>query len=65
MRTTLVIEDELLKKASKLTGIKEKTSIVRLGLEALIARESARRLALLGGTQKKLEDISRRRSEKA
>lgn len=65
MRTTLIIEDELLKKASKLTGIKEKTSIVRLGLEALIARESARRLALLGGTQKKIEDISRRRSEKA
>ncbi len=65
MRTTLIIEDELLKKASKLTGIKEKTSIVRLGLEALIARESARRLALIGGTQKKLEDISRRRSEKA
>ncbi|MDX9714116.1 MAG: type II toxin-antitoxin system VapB family antitoxin [Dissulfurispiraceae bacterium] len=65
MRTTLIIDDELLKKASKLTGIKEKTSIVRLGLEALIARESARRLALLGGTQKKLEDIPRRRSEKA
>ncbi|MCE5311689.1 MAG: type II toxin-antitoxin system VapB family antitoxin [Nitrospiraceae bacterium] len=65
MRTTLIIEDELLKKASKLTGIKEKTSIVRLGLEALIAMESARRLALLGGTQKKLEDIPRRRSEKA
>ncbi|MBN2653613.1 MAG: type II toxin-antitoxin system VapB family antitoxin [Nitrospirae bacterium] len=65
MRTTLIIEDELLKKASKLTGIKEKTSIVRLGLEALIARESARRLALLGGTQKNLKDISRRRSEKA
>ena len=42
MRTTLNIEDELLKKASKLTGIKEKTSLVKLGLEALIARESSK-----------------------
>jgi hypothetical protein len=44
-----------------LTGIKEKTAIVKLGLEALIARESARRLALLGGTQKQLEEIPRRK----
>jgi Arc/MetJ family transcription regulator len=62
MRTTLNIEDKLLDRASKLTGIKEKTSLVRLGLEALIARESARRLAKLGGTEKKLEIIPRRRS---
>ena len=62
MRTTLNIEDKLLDKAEKLTGIKEKTSLVKLGLEALIARESARRLAKLGGTEKKLESISRRRS---
>jgi Arc/MetJ family transcription regulator len=62
MRTTLNIEDKLLDRASKLTGIKEKTSLVRLGLEALIARESARRLAKLGGTEKKLENIPRRRS---
>ncbi|MGA2403594.1 MAG: type II toxin-antitoxin system VapB family antitoxin [Syntrophobacteraceae bacterium] len=61
MRTTLNIEDELLDKAAKLTGIKEKTSLVRLGLEALIARESSRRLAKLGGTEKKLEMIPRRR----
>jgi predicted nucleic acid-binding protein/Arc/MetJ family transcription regulator len=61
MRTTLNIEDELLDKASKLTGISEKTSLVRLGLEALIARESGRRLAKLGGTEKKLEAIPRRR----
>jgi Arc/MetJ family transcription regulator len=49
MRTTINIEDELLDKAAKLTGIKEKTSLVRLGLEALIKRESAKRLAKLGG----------------
>jgi Arc/MetJ family transcription regulator len=61
MRTTLNIEDELLKKATKLTGIREKTSLVKLGLEALIARESGRRLAKLGGTEKKLATIPRRR----
>ena len=44
MRTTLNIEDNLLDRASKLTGIKEKTSLVRLGLEALISRESSKRL---------------------
>ncbi|MCX5719880.1 MAG: type II toxin-antitoxin system VapB family antitoxin [Nitrospirae bacterium] len=62
MRTTLIIEDELIKKASKLTGIKEKTSLVRLGLEALIARESSKKLARLGGTEKKLEAPRRRRT---
>jgi Arc/MetJ family transcription regulator len=62
MRTTLNIEDKLLDKASKLTGIKEKTSLVRLGLEALIARESSKRLAALGGTEKKLKMIPRRQS---
>jgi Arc/MetJ family transcription regulator len=62
MRTTLNIEDELLDKAAKLTGVKEKTSLVRLGLEALIARESSRRLAKLGGTEKQLERIARRRA---
>ena len=60
MRTTLNIEDELLAKAAELTGIKEKTSLVRLGLEALIARESAKRLAALAGTEKHLETIPRR-----
>jgi len=44
-----------------LTGIKEKTALVRLGLEALVARESARRLARMGGTRKRLEEIPRRR----
>lgn len=48
-------------KASKMTGIKEKTALVKLGLEALIARESGKRLARLGGTQKHLESIPRRK----
>lgn len=61
MRTTLNIEDKLLDKAAKLTGITEKTSLVRLGLESLIARESGKRLAKLGGTEKGLGMIPRRR----
>ncbi|HTN71036.1 MAG TPA: type II toxin-antitoxin system VapB family antitoxin [Methylomirabilota bacterium] len=61
MRTTLNIDDSLLHNAAKLTGVKEKTSLVRLGLEALIAKESARRLAHLGGTEKQLRPIRRRR----
>lgn len=61
MRTTINIDDELLKKASILTGIDEKTSLVRLGLEALIAQQSAKRLAKLGGTEKNLQRIPRRR----
>ncbi|MBI2909628.1 MAG: type II toxin-antitoxin system VapB family antitoxin [Chloroflexi bacterium] len=63
MRTTLNIDDEILKKASELTGVKEKTSLVRLGLQALIARESSRRLARLGGTEKLLRPIPRRRMD--
>lgn len=62
MRTTLNIADELMQKAEKLTGIKEKTAIVKLGLEALIARESSKRLAQLGGTEKKLKSIPRRKA---
>jgi len=61
MRTTLNIDDDIIEKASKLTGVKEKTSLVRLGLEALIARESARRLAELGGSEKSLKPVPRRR----
>ena len=61
MRTTLNIQDELLDKAKKLTGIQEKTYLVRMGLEALIARESGKRLAKLGGTEKGLKPIPRRR----
>jgi hypothetical protein len=62
MRTTINIDDGILKKASELTGIKEKTSLVRMGLESLIALESARRLARLGGTEKGLRPIPRRRN---
>jgi hypothetical protein len=56
------INDQILGQASKLTGINEKTSLVRLGLEALIARESARRLSQLGGKERRLHPIRRRRS---
>ena len=62
MRTTLNIDDDLLGRAEKLTGIKEKTSLVRRGLEALISLESARRLADFGGSEKQLHPIPRRRS---
>jgi len=65
MRTTLNIEDGLLHRATKLTGVKEKTALVRLGLEALIALESGRRLAALGGTEKQLLGTPRRRSDVA
>ena len=62
MRTTLNIEDDLLNRASKLTGIKEKTSLVRRGLESLIAIECGKRLARLGGSEKELNAIPRRRA---
>jgi Arc/MetJ family transcription regulator len=65
MRTTLNIDDEILENASRLTGIKEKTTLVKLGLEALIARESSRRLAKLGGSEKNLNKITRRRPPKS
>ena len=61
MRTTLNIEDDLIDRASKLTGIKEKTSLVRLGLEALISQESGKRLSKLAGTEKNLKPVPRRR----
>ena len=65
MRTTLNIEDSLLREAARLTGVKEKTALVRRGLEALIALESARRLASLGGSEKKLKSAPRRRTTAA
>jgi len=64
MRTTLNIDDDLLLRAARLTGVKEKTALVRQGLVALIARESARRLAELGGSQPGLRPVRRRRSRK-
>jgi len=63
MRTTLNIDDSLLQEAARLTGIAEKTAIVRAGLEALIARESARRLAALGGSEPGMRRIRRRRPQ--
>jgi len=65
MRSTLNIDDEMLRKAAALTGEKEKTALVRMGLEALIARESARRLARLGGTEPGLRPVRRRRPRSA
>ena len=62
MRTTLIIDDTLLDRARELSGIREKTSVVRAGLEALIAREAAKRLAALGGSEPKLRSIPRRRA---
>lgn len=62
MRTTINIDDETLKKAAELTGITEKTALVRRGLEALISLESAKRLAKLAGSEKTLRPIPRRKS---
>ncbi|WP_419688480.1 MULTISPECIES: type II toxin-antitoxin system VapB family antitoxin [Burkholderia] len=65
MRTTLSLDDALLARAQQLTGITEKSAVVREALRALIARESARRLARLGGTEPDLESVPRRPSEPA
>jgi Arc/MetJ family transcription regulator len=61
MRTTLALDDELLVQAQDLTGLKEKSSLVREALKALIERESARRLARLGGSEPNFEAPPRRR----
>ena len=65
MRTTLNIDDHLLEEAGRLTGIKEKTALIRAGLEALIAREIGRRLAALAGTQPDFEAAPRQRAHRA
>ena len=65
MRTTLNIDDDLLEEAQRLTGETEKTALVREGLRALIQRESARRLARLGGTEPALQPVTRRRTRSA
>ncbi len=62
MRTTLNLDEALLRKAQELTGLKQKTAVIHEGLEALIARESARRLAALGASEPHLRQPSRRRS---
>ena len=63
MRTTMILEEELVERAREATGIREKTELVRAGLRALIARSAAARLADLGGTHPDLPDIPRRRPE--
>ncbi len=65
MRTTLILDDTLMAEAMRQTGIKEKTAVVHLGLNALIEREAAHRLARLGGAMPSLSVTSRRRSRKA
>ena len=63
MRTTVTIDTDLYEKAADLTGVSEKSAIVREGLKALIERESARRLALLGGSEPQLEATPRHQSK--
>lgn len=63
MRTTLAIDDALLDRATELTGLSERTALVREALRALIERESARRLARLGGSEPQLAPVPRRRAD--
>jgi Arc/MetJ family transcription regulator len=63
MRTTIALDDDLVRTAQEFTGVAEKTALIREALKALIERESARRLASLGGTMPGLKDIVRRRGE--
>lgn len=65
MRTTLAIDDELLAKAQDFVGVREKSALVREALKALIERESARRLARLGGSEPGLNPVPRRQSDPA
>jgi Arc/MetJ family transcription regulator len=62
MRTTINLDDELIQQAMRLTGVEERTALIHEGLKALITRESARRLARLGGSEPGLRPIPRRRS---
>jgi len=61
MRTTVTVDDDLVQRASELTGIHERSALVRSGLEALVRVESARRLAALGGTDPGASAAPRRR----
>jgi len=65
MRTTINLDDDLLAEATRLLGITEKTALVREGLKSLIERESARRLAALGGSASNMKPVARRRSDGA
>ena len=62
MRTTINLDDELVTEAQRITGMKERTALIHEGLRALIERESARRLARLGGSEPRLRPVPRRRS---
>ena len=62
MRTTLILDAEMISKASALAGVREKTALVHMGLEALIAKMSAARLARLGGSEKNAKAVPRRRA---
>jgi len=64
MRTTVTIDEVLLSRAQRLSGVQERSALLKEALSALIQRESARRLARLGGTEPKLEDVARRREGK-
>jgi Arc/MetJ family transcription regulator len=61
MRTTVVLDDDLVRIAQEFTGLEVRTALIREALKALIERESARRLASLGGTMPKLKNVPRRR----
>jgi Arc/MetJ family transcription regulator len=65
MRTTMNLDDALLKEAQHITGMTERTALVHEGLKALIERESARRLARLGGSEPQLQAVPRRRPDSA
>ena len=65
MRTTLTLDDELLAEAQRLTGTSETSALVKQALKALVERESARRLAALGGSQPDIDDAPRRRTRPA
>ena len=65
MRTTINLDDRLLTEAQRITGMKERTALIHEGLRALIERESARRLARLGGSEPRLQPVPRRRSPTA
>jgi Arc/MetJ family transcription regulator len=65
MRTTINLDETLLDEAQRITGLTERTALIREGLKALIERESARRLARLGGSEPQIKPVPRRRSQPA
>jgi Arc/MetJ family transcription regulator len=65
VRTTVNLDDELLEEARRITGVKGRTDLIHEGLRALVERESARRLARLGGSEPELQPVPRRRPETA